>query len=96
MLITPSGKHVHGWYLGIAVCEFGKDTIKEFQVIQESMEKIRIKVVPEPDFDEKVIESIRENIRERGYEWDIDLEIVDSLDRTRAGKYKWVINRLLP
>jgi phenylacetate-CoA ligase len=95
VLVTPSGKHVHGWYLGIVICEFCRDKIKEFQVVQESEELIRINIIPESNFSEEDMDKIRENIERRGYGWKLVFQMVDSIDRTRAGKYKWVINKLL-
>jgi len=95
VLVTPSGKHVHGWYLGIVVCEFLGDRVKEFQVVQETESRITVNIIPESTFDEGDVDRIRENIGKRGYGWEIEVRIVDSIDRTRAGKYKWVINKTL-
>ena len=93
MLTAPDGKHVHGWYLGMLVAEFWKDQVKEFQVVQETQTKIVFNVVPEPHFNERVLETIRQNMLERGFTWDVELKITDAIDKTRAGKYRWVINR---
>lgn len=93
ILIAPDGKHVHGWYLGMLVTEFWKDQVKEFQVVQETPTKIVFNIVPEPHFDERVLETIRRNMHEREFEWDLELRVVDAIDKTRAGKYRWVINK---
>jgi phenylacetate-CoA ligase len=93
ILITPDGKHVHGWYLAMLVAEFWKDQVKEFQIVQETRTKIVFNIVPEPHFDKRVFQTIRQKMLARGFGWDFELKVVDAIDKTRAGKYRWVINR---
>jgi len=93
ILTSPDGKHVHGWYLGMLVAEFWKDQVKEFQVVQETPTKIVFNIVPEPHFNERVLDTIQQNMFERGFTWELELKVVNSIDKTRAGKYRWVINK---
>jgi len=93
ILIAPNGKHVHGWYLAMLVAEFWKDQVKEFQIVQETRTKIVFNIVPEPHFDERIFETIRQNMLARGFGWDFELKVVDAIDKSRAGKYRWVINK---
>jgi phenylacetate-CoA ligase len=94
ILITPDGKNVQGWYLAMTVQEIWKDQVKEFQVVQETPEKIIYNVVPEKHFDELLFEKIQQNMNERGLHWEIDLRIVDEIERTPSGKYRFIINKI--
>jgi phenylacetate-CoA ligase len=94
ILITPDGKYVQGWYLAMTVQEFWKDQVKEFQVVQETPEKIIYNVVPEKHFDERLLEKIQQNMHERGFHWEIELRIVEEIERTRSGKYRFIINKI--
>ena len=58
------------------------------------MDKIVIKIVPEEDFDEKQLDKIREIVRTRSEGWNIEFKFVDKIERTGAGKYKFIINNI--
>jgi phenylacetate-CoA ligase len=93
VLVTPEGKNVHGWFFLYIFWEYCKG-IKEYQVVQEKIDKIEIKIVPEEDFDEKQLEKIREIIKRRSEGWNVEFEFVDKIERTGAGKYKFIINEM--
>lgn len=92
MLITPEGKHIHGSFLSIAIK--GIPHVREFQIRQTKVDRLVFKIVPEPGFDEANLEHIRGAIKLRSIGWKIDLQLVDAIERTRAGKYKYVINEV--
>lgn len=94
VLFTPEGKNIHGWFFLYIFWDYGKG-IKEYQVVQETLEKIVVKIVPEEDFDESQLTRIREVVAKRSPGWDIEFKYVDAIDRTRAGKYKFIINELV-
>jgi len=94
VLFTPEGKNIHGWFFLYIFWDYGKG-IKEYQVVQETLEKIVIKIVPEEGFDESQLTRIREVVAKRSPGWDIEFKYVDAIDRTRAGKYKFIINELV-
>jgi len=93
VLFTPEGKNIHGWFFLYIFWDYGKG-IKEYQVVQETLEKIVVKIVPEEGFDERQLDRIREVVAKRSPGWDIEFKYVDAIDRTRAGKYKFIINEL--
>ena len=93
VLITPEGKNVHGWFFLFIFWEYCKG-IKEYQVIQEKVDEIVIKIVPEKDFDEKQLDKISEIVRERSAGWNVEYKFVDTIDRTQSGKYKFIINNV--
>ena len=93
ILVTPEGKNVHGWfflYIFWKYCE----GIKEYQVTQEKLDKIVIKIVPEDDFEETQLKKIREIIKTKSKNWDIEFKYVDKIERTETAKYKFIINNL--
>lgn len=92
-LITPEGKNVHGWFFLYIFWEYCKG-IKEYQVVQKTIDTIIIKIVPREDFDEKQLQKIREVVKKRSEGWNIEFKLVDKIERTRAGKYKFIINNI--
>lgn len=94
MLLTPEGKTIHGWFFLYIFWEHG-EKIKEYQVVQKTKQKIIIKIVPEDGFDEKQLDQIREIVNKRSPRWDVEFQFVDSIEKTGAGKYKFIINELM-
>jgi len=94
ILITPEGMNVHGWFFLYIFWEYCKG-IREYQVVQEELERIVIKIVLEDDFDERQLYKIRESVKKRSAGWHIEFKFVDKIERTGAGKYKFVINKLM-
>jgi len=92
ILFTPEGKNIHGEFFTHIFWEI--QGVKEFQVVQKTLNKIIIKIVPENDFDEIQLVRIREYIKNRSRGWDVEFNLVDKISRTRAGKYKFVINEM--
>lgn len=91
-LLTPEGKYVHGYFL-LDCVEDGKG-MKEFQIVQEKIDKLVIKIIPEKEFDEAQLDIIREAIRRKSNGWEVEFKYVDKIERTPAGKYKFVKSEL--
>ncbi len=92
-LITPEGKSIHGWFFSKVFIE-NNDGIKEFQVSQNEIESILIKLVKEQNFSNGILKKIKESIAVRSPGWKVEFEFVDKIERTGAGKYKFIINNL--
>lgn len=93
MLQTPEGKFVHGAFFNSYM--FGKISgVVEFQVIQKSLENIVIKIVADEHFDEKQLDMIRSIIKSKSERWDVEFKLVDQIERTKAGKYKFIVNEV--
>lgn len=92
MLITPEGKHIHGEFFTHIFWEIPH--VREFQIVQVALERLVIKIVPEPAFDEECLRGVQDIIHSRSPEWDVEFKLVDVIDRSRAGKYKFVINEV--
>lgn len=93
ILVTPEGKNVHGWFF---LYIFWKHCsgIKEYQVIQKTKEIIEIKIIPENNFDDKQLNRIKEIVRNRSEGWYIQFIFVDNIEKTKAGKFKYIINEM--
>lgn len=92
ILITPEGKHIHGEFFTHIFWEIPH--VKEFQIKQAQIDRLVFNIIPEPDFDEANLERIRKAIKVRSSGWKIDFHLVDTIERTHAGKHKFVINEL--
>lgn len=92
-MFTPEGKNVHGWFFLYIFWE-NCTGIKEYQVVQESIDRLEIKMVIEEGFDERQLDKIREIVRSRSEGWKIEFMLVDKIERTGAGKFKFIINKL--
>jgi phenylacetate-CoA ligase len=69
--------------------------IREAQIIQEEIGRVRVKVVAADGFSERDIEAIGSGLRERlGPAMEIVFERVDRIPRTRAGKFRAVVSEL--
>lgn len=92
--VTPEGKNVHGWFFLLIFWDHGQG-IREYQLIQTAIDQIVIKFVPDKDFDGSRLETIRKIIRSKSSGWNVEFREVDAIDRTSAGKYKFIINELM-
>jgi phenylacetate-CoA ligase len=69
--------------------------VTESQIIQEDREHIRIKIVRRPTYEEKDTRYLLEEFRKRvGGDTKIEIEFVESIPRTQAGKFRWVISKV--
>ena len=95
-LIDPTGRYIHGaaFYYEIILELDTVNEIKEIQVIQKSQDKIILKIVSTNNFDESQVYKIREIVRKRFSGLDVEFKFVDKIEKTRAGKYKFIINEI--
>jgi len=70
-------------------------SVAESQIIQEDKENIRIKIVRLKDYQEKDTKYLLDEFQKRiGSDMKIKIEFVESIPRTKAGKFKWVISKV--
>ncbi len=93
ILITPEGKSIHGWFFLYIFWKHGYG-IKEYQVIQESVDRIVINCVVQEYFNCENVEIIKDIVHEKSPKWNVEFKYVDAIDRTSAGKYKFIINNI--
>jgi len=69
--------------------------VKEFQVVQKETDKLTIVFACDEILPDNVLDFIRVAIQKRFVGWHVEFQFVDAIDRTRAGKYKFIINELV-
>lgn len=87
----PDGRRMvrfHGIFIDLP-------NVLEGQIIQESRTHLRVKVVASPGFGPEEEEQIRGRVHQRlGAEVRVDVERVDSIPRTSAGKFRAVVSKI--
>ena len=90
-IATPAGKSVGG--MGIAFG--GVANIVEGQIIQERLDLLRVLIVATADFNDKDRNVLLKNMRSRlGEDLEIIVQPVDSIPRTRSGKFTTTVSKL--
>jgi phenylacetate-CoA ligase len=91
VVIGPDGRQMvrfHGVFVN-------QPHVHEGQIIQESLDFIRVKVVPTRDFGEKDVQDIVHRVQQRlGEKVKVVIEPVIEIPRTKAGKFQAVISNL--
>lgn len=91
IIVTPEGHRVGR----LDPIFKGLVSIKETQIVQESLQLIVLKIVPDRGFDQGVADQLVEELRKRvGHTIQVQVEILDSIPRTKAGKFKAVVSRV--
>jgi phenylacetate-CoA ligase len=68
--------------------------LQEAQIIQEDLNRIRVRLVPSEGYDQKCGASIVERLRDRLGDVEIRLETVDSIPRAANGKFRAIVNNM--
>ena len=70
-------------------------SISASQIVQEDLDTIRIRLVAGPAYTEDDEQELIRGMKERlGETVGIIVEKTDELERTKAGKFKWVISKV--
>ena len=71
------------------------NSVEESQIIQREHDRIVIKIVPRKDYSEADTQHLIREMKNRlGEEVRIEIQMVDRLDRTNSGKFRWVISEV--
>lgn len=71
------------------------DCIEASQLIQTDVDRLLIRLVPRPDYNDRYGETLTRELKARlGDDMRIDIELTDALERTSSGKFKWVISHV--
>lgn len=90
-LVTPDGRMVF-WLNPV----FYGLPIRQSQIVQESLTRVRVKVAPAPEFRPQDERTIAERLRDRLGEVAVHLERVTEIPRTANGKVRAVVCNLSP
>jgi len=93
VVVTPDGRHV-GRLDAAFRCTPG---IKYSQIVQETIDRIEVRIVKAKHFSEKDVETLLAELKKRlGDAVSIELRYVDQIPQTRPGKFKFVISKVHP
>ncbi|UCG88840.1 MAG: phenylacetate--CoA ligase family protein [Gemmatimonadota bacterium] len=91
---TADGKKVHGMYFDYLPKYFIGE-IHQFQIIQEDLQHITVRVVKDAGFNESTIARFEEKLRRAlGNAVDLKYEIGDTPFREETGKHRLVVSRI--
>ena len=95
LIVTPEGRVIASSILTHPFKPLR--SIHESQLLQETVDELTVRIVKNPEFVESDGEKLIAGLRERlGEGIRIRLEFVDSIARTPAGKFRWVISKVKP
>jgi phenylacetate-CoA ligase len=70
-------------------------TIRLSQIVQEEPDRVVVKIVPDERFSDDDAARLQSALRQRlGAGMRIEIEVVQSIPRTAAGKFRWVISKV--
>jgi phenylacetate-CoA ligase len=92
-IIDSKGGLVHGEYFTHLF--YGLDGIEQFQLVQETMEKIRLRILPRNGFNQSVLDPVVEKIRQCiGQDIVVDVEICTTSFVEASGKFRFTISKV--
>ncbi len=92
MLLTPEGNTISSLFFATILDE--TPAVREYQIVQESRDRITIKIAPGQHFCERQLEEIASVVKTRSETWNVEFNVVDRIEKTSAGKYKYVVNKI--
>lgn len=92
-IITPEGKYISPIVLQHPFKPM--HSVVESQIVQEDISNLTIKIVKTPGYSGQDTEYLQKELHKRiGDKIKINIEFVESIPRTKAGKLKWVISHV--
>ncbi len=92
-IVAQDGTVMHG--LALIYIVRGITGVKEFKVIQESLDQTRILLVIDNTFDQSQLENIRTAVMQRlGASVNVTTELVDEILPEASGKYRYVVSHV--
>ena len=92
-LVTPDGRVMHALAAIYVMRE--RASVKEFQVIQDRLDRLRVRIVPEPDYSRGTGAAIVEGFRTLfGHDVSVMIDLVDAIPCAPSGKFRYVISHV--
>jgi phenylacetate-CoA ligase len=90
-IVTPSGKLIHGEYFTHLF--YGMPAVSQFQLVQDSLDHVRMEVVLSPGASESSLDSLRSRLSESmGAGVRCDVETVQQIERPPSGKHRFTVS----
>jgi len=91
--LLPDGRIIHGEYFTHLF--YGRSEVKQFQFVQESLDRFTLRVVPGPGYSDQVVADLERGIREViGGHASLSIEVPDEIPKTSSGKHRFTISNL--
>jgi phenylacetate-CoA ligase len=91
-VVARDGTVMHGLALVYVVRDV--PGIRKFKIVQESLERTRVLLAVDPDFDRADVGRIRAGMAQRlGGAVAIDVELVEDIPAEASGKYRYVVSK---
>lgn len=92
-IYTPKGTKIHGEFFSHIFWKF--DWIKQFQIVQRKVDEVIVKIVPESEamVNESDLEKLKKIILNRAGRINLIVEIVNTIETTKAGKWKFIVRK---
>jgi phenylacetate-CoA ligase len=91
--ILKNGRIVHGEYFTHLF--YGLEGIKEFQFVQEKIDRFILYIVKDENFDVNIINKLEQEIKNVvGKDSQLDILFVESVPKTPTGKYRFTISKI--
>jgi phenylacetate-CoA ligase len=92
-IVASDGTVMHGLALIYVLREIPQ--VRSFKIIQESLERTTVMVVPDPAFDEACTQKIIAGFKSRlGEQVGIDVQLVEAIPAERSGKFRYVVSKV--
>jgi phenylacetate-CoA ligase len=92
-LVAKNGTVMHGLSLIYIVRDL--PGVRQFKIIQESLDLTRILLVTDPSFDMENLPNIQQGAKARlGDEVEVDVRLVDEIPPEKSGKYRYVVSKV--
>ena len=92
-IVTPDGRMLSPSILTHPFKPF--DQIDRSQIVQEEIDRVRVRIVPTDRFSEADQQTLLASLRERlGDAIELELELTDDIPCEASGKFRWVISRV--
>jgi phenylacetate-CoA ligase len=91
VVVGPDGRRMvrfHGVFVDLP-------HIRQGQVVQEALDRIRVRVVPAPGYGDDDAQELERRVRQRlGHEVRVEVETVPSIPCDKSGKFRAVVNNM--
>lgn len=93
LFLTPDGTYVHSEYFSHLF--YGMRGVKNFQIIQEALDLIRVNIVKEDALSENNVSKIADGIKSKmGETVRVEFVFSEAIEQGRSGKHRFTISRV--
>ncbi len=90
-VIAKNGTLMHGLALIYVIRD--EPGVQRFKIVQESVDRTRVYLVTDADFDENVQRRIQAGLKQRlGESVEIDIQTVDEIPAEKSGKFRYIVS----